>query len=195
MSNFYLVLVISFFNEEKKYISHCLRTLNSGEVVLSVKENLKQKIESISKYRTTTSASNQPQEKPYQLLHKIRWYFKDVRTAPIEMGDAGEVLGEFTLESTIRNSSSSLERIRAGNLLDNSFGMGTGHNLADDHQLISSAAKRRDESKLRDGFEDGEVPITYSDFAYLQGKAERKGYLLKRSSRDVNLWRRYANTT
>ena len=32
------------------------------------------------------------------IITSVRWFYKDVQTAPIEMGDSGEVIGEYLLE-------------------------------------------------------------------------------------------------
>ena len=118
-----LVVVITVFDSEKRINMHCVRTFQNDEIVLNVLDGLVAKLTDRYKVLDVTRMKN-----------TIRWYFKDVRTPPIEFPDGEEATGE-----------------------DSS---------------------------------DDEEEVSHSDLAYL-AKAERKGYLLKRSSRDQNLWRKW----
>lgn len=118
-----LVVVITVFDSEKRINVHCVRTFQNEEIVLNVLDSLVGKLTERYKVLDVTRMKN-----------SIRWYFKDVRTPPIEFPDGEEATGE-----------------------DSS---------------------------------DDEEEVSHSDLAYL-AKAERKGYLLKRSSRDQNLWRKW----
>lgn len=118
-----LVLVLTAYNSANKYNTHCVRTLTQNECPLDIRGILISKL--IDKYNISDAK---------EVANTVRWYYKDIRTSPIEFGDSGEVSGEYS---------------------------------SDDEEVIS-----------------------HSDLAYL-AKAERKGYLLKRSSKDQNLWRRW----
>jgi hypothetical protein len=118
-----LVLVVTVFNADTKGNIHCVRTLNQNECVMEIRGVLISKL--LEKYNIYDSK---------EVSDSVRWFYKDIRTSPIDFGDAGEVCGEYS--------------------------------------------------------SDEEEEISHSDLAYL-AKAERKGYLLKRSSKDQNLWRRW----
>ncbi len=120
---FSIVLVISAFNSFKKCDTHCLRTLNPEETFFGVQRTI------ISKM-----ASKYGQSDESKLENGSKWYFKDMRTNPIELGAAAEICGEYS--------------------------------------------------------SDEDEAISQSDLSYL-AKSERKGYLLKRSNSDFNLWRRW----
>ena len=116
---FTLVLVVTGINDSKyRTVRHCLRTLQSDECIANVLQQFSEK--QSQRYRFTETSS--------------RWFFKDTRTLPIDLGDNGEVIGE---EST----------------------------------------------------SDDEDEMTLNDLSYIM-QADRKGYLLKRSSKDPNLWRK-----
>ena len=118
-----LVLVVTTFDHEKRMNVHCVRTFQNDELVLNIVDSLLAKL--IEKYQVVDVT---------KLRNSVRWYYKDVRTTPIEFGDNEEATGEYS--------------------------------------------------------SDEEEEVSHSDLAYL-AKAERKGYLLKRSSRDQNLWRKW----
>jgi len=120
---FSIVLVISAFNSMKKCDTHCLRTLKPTETLFEVQRTI-----------TTKMAVKYGHSDESKLEHADKWYFKDMRTNPIELGATAEICGEY------------------------------------------------------DSDEDEE--ISQSDLSYL-AKSERKGYLLKRSNSDFNLWRRW----
>ncbi|KAJ1414450.1 hypothetical protein B484DRAFT_401765 [Ochromonadaceae sp. CCMP2298] len=118
---FSLVLVVTAANPAKKADTHCLRTLKANEALLEVQASIVLRLS--------------------QRLHKdvcktasARWFFKDMRTNPIELGASADVTGEYS--------------------------------------------------------SDEDEEISQSDLSYL-AKSERKGYLLKRSNTDFNLWRRW----
>ena len=182
-----MVLVISSIHSEKKCVVHCLRTILESEFLITVKENLIRKIESIrSRNSSDTRLLN---------ISKVRWYYKDVRTAPIEFGDPGsEIIGEHALDFYANYS---LPEKATETVSDDTNMEDRGSTLLSSNSISISPAKavessdsQMEDSISRSGFEDGEFEISFSDLAYLT-KAERKGYLLKRSSWDVNLWRRY----
>lgn len=120
---FSIVLVISAFNSMKKCDTHCLRTLKPTETLFEIQQAI-----------TTKMAVKYGHSDESKLEHADKWYFKDMRTNPIELGATAEICGEY------------------------------------------------------DSDEDEE--ISQSDLSYL-AKSERKGYLLKRSNSDFNLWRRW----
>ncbi len=103
---------------------HCVRTIQSNESIINIKEMLVQKLANRYKIQDTD-----------RLMNGVRWYFKDCRTNAIEFPTGEETIGE-------------------------------------------------------DEYSDDEEEISHSDLGYL-AKAERKGYLMKRSSKDINLWKRY----
>ena len=110
-----LVIVVTGSNESSIQKRHCVRTLKSQEYILDVESQLKEKL--VSKYQLHDFTS--------------RWYFKDIRCSPLELGD-------------------DCDHFR-GELLDD------------------------------------ETEISLSDLACIK-HAERSGYLLKRSSKDPNVW-------
>lgn len=118
-----LVLVVTTYDHEKRMNVHCVRTFQNEESVLNIVDSLLAKL--IDKYQVVDVT---------KLRNSVRWYYKDVRTTPIEFGDNEEATGEYS--------------------------------------------------------SDEEEEVSHSDLAYL-AKAERKGYLLKRSGRDQNLWRKW----
>ena len=120
---FSIVLVISAFNSFKKCDTHCLRTLKPEETFFDVQRTI-----------ITKMASKYGQSDESKLESGSKWYFKDMRTNPIELGAAAEICGEYS--------------------------------------------------------SDEDEAISQSDLSYL-AKSERKGYLLKRSNSDFNLWRRW----
>jgi hypothetical protein len=120
---FSLVLVITAFNSAKKSDTHCLRTLKPHELLLEVQQTIIDK--TMVKYGIKDLA---------KLANSSRWFFKDMRATPIDLGTSAEVSGEYSSD------------------------------------------------------EDDE--ISQSDLSYL-AKSERKGFLLKRSNSDFNLWRRW----
>lgn len=183
--------MVSFLNNEKKCIAHCLRTILDGEYITAVKENLIKKIEAIN--NIVSIKHNKASDTPLLNVTRVRWYYKDVRTAPLEIGDTGEIIGEYSLDhfSYIYSEPEKLTSESEPNDEDRESRAATV-NTSDssmfldalEHSALPSAVT------VSGGYEDGEFEISFSDLAYLT-KAERKGYLLKRSNRDVNLWRRY----
>lgn len=120
---FSIVLVVTAFNSLKKNETHCLRTLKPNETLFETHRTIAEKM--VSKYGF--GGEN-------KLENAGRWFFKDMRTSPIDLGANAEISGEY--ES------------------------------------------------------DEDEEISQSDLSYL-AKSERKGYLLKRSNTDFNLWRRW----
>eukprot|EP01035_Chromulina_nebulosa_P023640 gene23640-30654_t len=189
--HYHLLLVVSFLNNEKKCIAHCLRTILDGEYITAVKENLIKKIEAIN--NIVSIKHNKASDTPLLNVTRVRWYYKDVRTAPLEIGDTGEIIGEYSLDhfsytysepekltsESEPNDEDRESRATTVNTSDSSMFLD-----ALEHSALPSAVT------VSGGYEDGEFEISFSDLAYLT-KAERKGYLLKRSNRDVNLWRRW----
>jgi len=116
-----LILVHTGQSETSSGVQHCVRTLKDHEKVIEVLRSVteKQRVRN-NRLQDGSQSSN-------------RWYFKDIRTYPLELESSGDVSGE---------SSS-----------------------------------------------DEEEEISLSDLAYLR-QGERRGFLLKRSSQDPNLWRR-----
>jgi hypothetical protein len=120
---FSVVLVVTAFNAVKKVETHCLRTLKPNECLLEVQRTICTKM--ISKCGIADES---------KLENSAKWYFKDMRSNPIDLGSTSDICGEY------------------------------------------------------DSDEDEE--ISHSDLSYL-AKSERKGFLLKRSNTDFNLWRRW----
>ncbi len=119
-----LVLIVSMTNSKfSSPPSHCVRTLKQNEHILDTLSVLMSKL--LDKYNPSCDKG---------FKSEIRWFYKDERTSPIDLGDSGEVFGEYS--------------------------------------------------------SDEDEPISHSDLAYL-AKAERKGYMLKKSSKDAHLWRRW----
>ena len=112
---FSLVVVLTGSTDSSVQKRHCIRTLRSLEYILDVESKLKEKF--VSKYQLNSYTS--------------RWYFKDIRCSPLELGEARD-------------------HVR-GELLDD------------------------------------EIEISLSDLACIM-HAEKSGYLLKRSSKDPNVW-------
>ena len=117
-----LILVHTGLNESANANYHFLRTLKNDEKVLSVVNFVADKQR--SKFGQLKSS--------YRSLS--RWYYKDIRTSPIDLGDSGEISGESSSE-------------------------------------------------------DEESEISLDDMAYLR-QGDRRGHLLKRSTKDPNLWKR-----
>lgn len=169
-------------NNEKRCIAHCLRTILDGEYITAVKENLIKKIDTIN--NMVALKHTNLSDTPLLNVTRVRWYYKDVRTAPLEIGDTGEIIGEYALDhfsymysepAKLLSESESIHlREQDSDIFLDAF----------EHSTVPTAAA------VSGGYEEGEFEISFSDLAYLT-KAERKGYLLKRSNRDVNLWRRY----
>jgi hypothetical protein len=90
-----LVLVLTVFNTVKNYNIHCVRTLRPTETIIDVLSKLIGKLSSKHKINDTK-----------ELRDSARWYYKDIRTVPIDLGDAGEVSGEYSSdeESNISHS-------------------------------------------------------------------------------------------
>lgn len=120
---FSVVLVVTAFSAAKKVETHCLRTLKPNEFLLDVEQTIRTKM--AAKCGIADESKLERSEK---------WYFKDMRSNPIDLGSTSDICGEY------------------------------------------------------DSDEDEE--ITPSDLSYL-AKSERKGFLLKRSNTDFNLWRRW----
>ena len=123
---FSLMYVVTVFDPDKRNKVYCIRTILNDEIVLNVIDTL------ISKLMYKFSIMD-----PNKLKNASRWFYKDVRTAPILLED------NYNNFETIGEESS-----------------------------------------------DEEDELTHSDLSYLV-KSERKGYLLKRSSKDINLWKKW----
>lgn len=157
-----LVFVTSIFSSTKKCYIHFLRSLTAREVVAEVKSST---IAAIMAMKFRKSADLR------KLQDSATWYYKDIRSTPITFNDGGEIWPppEF-IDATSYNASAS-GGVPAGAV---ELGDGSGRVLVVNH---------REEG-------EEEEPLTSSDLTYL-AKADRKGYLLKRSSRDHHLWRRW----
>lgn len=72
-----LVLVISGISElPDRCNHHCVRTLLPNEIILNVESELTMK-----------------QTLKYSLIHcSIQWYFKDIRSDPLELGEVGDLI-------------------------------------------------------------------------------------------------------
>lgn len=113
---FKLVFVVTGLrNSVKRTRRHCIRTLRYDERVLTVESQMMEKQILKWKFKDTTS----------------RWFFKDTRSAPLELGEACDLT--------------------------------------------------EDESS------DDDTEISLNDFSCIQ-QADRSGYMLKRSSKDPNIW-------
>lgn len=122
-SQFYsLVLVATTYDAAKKSNMFCVRTLKNTEQVIRTMDTFLVTI--TDKFNIADTL---------KLKRSIKWFYKDVRSSPLELGE-GEMVGEYD--------------------------------------------------------SDDEEELSHSDLAYLT-KSERKGYLLKRSSSDANLWRKW----
>ena len=122
-----LVLVATVHSPARRFNVHYVKSLHAQEHVLHIQSYALEKL--VALYHI---------EDQKRVLEGIRWFYKDSRSAPIDMEDTGDV----------------------------------------------ASLDPYDEDE-----EDCEV--SQSDLSYL-AKAERKGYLLKRSNRDPHLWyRRY----
>ena len=120
---FSIVVVVTAFNATKKVETHCLRTLKPNETLIEVQQTI------VLKMMEKCCIPDQS-----KVDNTAKWYFKDMRTNPIELGATSEICGEYD---------------------------------SDEDEIISP-----------------------SDLSYL-AKSERKGYLLKRSNTDFNLWKRW----
>ena len=110
-----LVIVVTGSTESSVQKRYCVRTLKSQEYILDVESQLKEKLFLKCQLNDFTS----------------RWYFKDIRCSPLELGE--------------------------------------------------------DCDHVRSELLDDETEISLSDLACIK-HAERSGYLLKRSSKDPNVW-------
>lgn len=120
---FSLVLIISILKTYNNSYLHYLRTLKNHECLNEIKQEVIDK--QMQQFHQRDKSS---------LDVTSRWYFKDIRTNPIELNESGDIMGETS--------------------------------------------------------SDDEEEISQSDLSYL-AKSERKGYLLKRSNTDSNLWRKW----
>ena len=120
---FSLVLIISILKTYNNSYLHYLRTLKNHECLNEIKQLVIDK--QMQQFHQRDKSS---------LDITSRWYFKDIRTNPIELNESGDIMGETS--------------------------------------------------------SDDEEEISQSDLSYL-AKSERKGYLLKRSNTDSNLWRKW----
>jgi hypothetical protein len=120
---FSLVLIISILKTYNNSYLHYLRTLKNHECLNEIKQEVIDK--QMQQFHQRDKSS---------LDVTSRWYFKDIRTNPIELHESGDIMGETS--------------------------------------------------------SDDEEEISQSDLSYL-AKSERKGYLLKRSNTDSNLWRKW----
>jgi hypothetical protein len=113
---FKLVFVVTGLRDSiKRTRRHCIRTLRHDDKVLSVESQMMEKQVLKWQFKDTTS----------------RWFFKDTRSAPLELGEACDLT--------------------------------------------------EDESS------DDDAEISLNDFSCIQ-QADRSGYMLKRSSKDPNVW-------
>eukprot|EP01033_Poteriospumella_lacustris_P004659 gene4659-3341_t len=104
-------------------LKHCIRTLSPDESILMVLETMVRKMS--EKYQIADSS---------KLKSSVRWFYKDMRTPPLDLGDSGGTVGEYD---------------------------------SDDEETLSE-----------------------SDCFYFS-KVEKKGYMLKRSNKDINVWKRW----
>jgi len=148
-----------------------------------VKENLIKKIDTIN--NMVALKHKNASDTPLLNVTRVRWYYKDVRTAPLEIGDTGEIIGEYALDHFSYIYSEAAKPISESESIHLHEQDSDIFIDAFEHSTAPTAA-----AAVSGGYEEGEFEISFSDLAYLT-KAERKGYLLKRSNRDVNLWRRY----
>jgi hypothetical protein len=121
-----LLCVVTIFDPEKRTKVYCIRTLLNDEIVLNMLDHLTQRL----MFKFSIMDSN-------KLKNAVRWFYKDVRTAPILLED------NYNNFDTIGEESS-----------------------------------------------DEEDELSHSDLSYLV-KSDRKGYLLKRSQKDINLWKKW----
>jgi hypothetical protein len=104
-------------------LKHCIRTLKPDESILDVFETIMKNL--CEKYQIAD---------PTKLRSSVRWFYKDTRTPPLDLGDSGITVGEYD---------------------------------SDDEENLSE-----------------------SDCFYFS-KVEKKGYMLKRSNKDINVWKRW----
>lgn len=104
-------------------LKHCIRSIQPNESMVEVLDTIVRKM--CEKYRIPDAA---------KLRSSVRWFYKDCRTPPLELGDSGTTVGEYD---------------------------------SDDEEILSE-----------------------SDCFYFS-KVEKKGYMLKRSRKDPNLWKRW----
>lgn len=105
-----LVLVVTSVNDNSKKCSkHCIRTLRRHEIVLDVESQLRRR--ETLKYQLHTSSS--------------RWFFKDIRSSPLELGEAFDLSGDESPEEgeeeiSLNDLSSMSQTHRSGYLLKRS---------------------------------------------------------------------------
>lgn len=145
-----LIIVVSFKYGNTFY--HCLRTLSIEEFVLSVQDLM------ISKIKILSCRKENNVEVSADIA--IKWFYKDTREPPLEMGETGELIGEYILDQWNKDMEKSEDN--------------------DDIDMICT----------NDNSEEGEFPISHSDLVYLS-RNEKKGFLLKRSCRDPNIWKKW----
>ena len=81
---FSIVVVVTAFNATKKVETHCLRTLKPNETLIEVQQTI------VLKMMEKCCIPDQS-----KVDNTAKWYFKDMRTNPIELGATSEICGEY----------------------------------------------------------------------------------------------------